>query len=116
MSDDATTQGGPGENDVPDRFSVDFTGLTLLGIYDVSEKLLLERYTLVLAISPSRANQLKLQAQQYLLERVLEEISVHPGINFEEEDRLATLGAKLGLTLEQTLGAAREFRKGRGLN
>ena len=39
MSDEDPPDGGPADTEVPDRFSVDFTGLTLLGTYEVKEKI-----------------------------------------------------------------------------
>ena len=80
-----------------------------------SEIQVLDGYAEALGIAPARAAELKLDAQTYLLERVLEDAFQDFSMSIEEEDRIVQVGRTLGLALGQTQAAIKAFRERRGL-
>lgn len=79
------------------------------------ERKVLEDFAEGLGISPEKAAELKRDAQLYVLEKGLEDAFQNFSMTFEEEDRIAQMGRRLGLSLAQTQSAIQAFRARRGL-
>ena len=85
------------------------------GSLESHERDLLARYAADLGISAETVTELRNRAQNYLLERTLEDVFSDFAMNVEEEDLVVRMGQKLGLTLAETENAIARFRKRRGL-
>ncbi|MCB1022104.1 MAG: hypothetical protein KDC27_19390 [Acidobacteria bacterium] len=80
-----------------------------------TEAVMVEEMAQGLGISQEKTAELKRDAQNYLLEKVLEEAFHDFKMSIEEEDRVVQVGRRLGLRLADTQKAILSFRERRGL-